>query len=71
MAARKPRKPRKDDITVVGVLILEDGSTVPFAEATPEQKERFYTNAAERASKGLSEYFSYHPEEYQKLKSLE
>ena len=62
---------RKDDIKVVGYLILEDGSTVPMEEATPEQLQRFKENAARRASIMLSDYYTQHPEAYKKLPSLE
>ena len=62
---------RKDDIKVIGYLILEDGNTVPMEEATPEQRQRFEENAARRASIMLSAYYSQHPEEYKKLRSLE
>lgn len=65
------RKPREDDIKVIGYLILEDGGTVPMEEATPEQLQRFQENAAKRASIMLSDYYSQHPEQYEKLPSLE
>ncbi len=71
MAERKPRKPRKDDITVVGYLILEDGSVVPWEERTPEQDQRFRENATKRLTATMSAYYSQHPEEYAKLRSLE
>ena len=62
---------RKDDIKVIGYLILEDGSTVPMEEVSPEDLQRFKDNAARRASIQLSDYYSQHPEEYAKLRSLE
>lgn len=71
MAERKPRKPRKDDITVVGYLILEDGSIVPWEERTPEQDRRFRENATKRLTAAMSDYYTQHPEEYAKLRSLE
>ena len=67
MAARKPRKPRKDDITVVGMMILEDGRIVPVEDLTPEQIERFQENAAKRSSEALSDYYTQHPDEYARL----
>ena len=65
--AGKPRKQPKDNITVVGMLILEDGTIVPMEEATEEQLERFRERAAARASRMLSDYYSQHPEDYAKL----
>ena len=67
MAACKPRKPRKDDITVVCYLILEDGTTVPWEETTEEQRQRFWRNAAKRSSEALSDYYTQHPDEYARL----
>ena len=70
MAAGRPKKQKKDDITVVGFLILEDGRTVPFEEATEEEIQRFRANAARRLSERLSEYYTQHPEEYANLPSV-
>lgn len=71
MAARKPRKPRKDDLTFVCYLILEDGTIVPWEETTEEQRQRFRENATKRLTVGMSAYYSQHPEEYAQLESLE
>lgn len=71
MAERKQRKPRKDDIEVVGYLILEDGTTVPWEETTEEQRARFRENATKRLTRTMSDYYSQHPEEYARLPSLE
>lgn len=71
MAERKQRKPRKDDIEVVGYLILEDGSIIPWDERTPEQDRRFRENATKRLTAAMSDYYTQHPEEYAKLRSLE
>lgn len=71
MAERKQRKPRKDDIEVVGYLILEDGSIIPWEERTPEQDRRFRENATKRLTAAMSDYYTQHPEEYAKLRSLE
>lgn len=64
MAARKPKK---DDITVVGFVILEEGRAVPMDELTPEQLESWHTACRERLSERLSSYYSRHPEEYARL----
>ena len=71
MAERKQRKLRKDDIEVVGYLILEDGSIIPWDERTPEQDRRFRENATKRLTAAMSDYYTQHPEEYAKLRSLE
>ena len=71
MAERKQRKPRKDDITVVGFLILEDGNVIPWEERTPEQDRRSRENATKRLTRTMSDYYSQHPEEYARLPSLE
>ena len=71
MAERKQRKPRKDDITVVGFLILEDGNVIPWEERTPEQDRRFREKATKRLTAAMSDYYSQHPEEYARLPSLE
>ena len=65
--AGKPRKPQKDNITVVGMLILEDGSIIPLEEATEEQLRRFRERAAARGQAALNAYYAQHPEEYVKL----
>lgn len=65
------RKRKKNDIEVVGMLILEDGSVVPWEERTPEQDQRFRENATKRLTETMSAYYSQHPEEYARLPSLE
>ena len=55
---------RKDNITVVGFLILEDGRKVPMEDLTPEQREAWKARCCERLSQRLSDYFTNHPEEY-------
>ena len=62
---------RKDDITVVGYLILEDGRIIPWDERTTEQDRRFRENATKRLTQVMSDYYTQHPEEYAKLESLE
>ena len=62
---------RKDDITVVGYLIREDGSIIPWDERTPEQDRRFRENATKRLTRTMSDYYTQHPEEYAKRRSLE
>ncbi len=64
MAAKKSRG---REITVVGILILEDGTPVPMDEATPEQIEHFRERATARLSAVMSAYYTHHPEEYLKL----
>ena len=57
-------KKRKNDITVVGFMILEDGRKVPMEDLTPEQREAWKRSCCERLSQRLSDYFTQHPEEY-------
>ena len=54
----------KNEITVRGFLILEDGRTVPWEETTEEQRERFRENAARRGTERLSDYYTQHPEDF-------
>lgn len=65
------RKPRKDDLSFVCYMILEDGSTVPFEDLTQEQLQRFRENATRRLTERMSDYYTQHPDEYAHLKSLE
>ena len=55
---------RKNEITVVGFMILEDGRKVPMEDLTPEQRETWKSRCCERLSQRLSDYFTQHPEEY-------
>lgn len=67
MTTRKPRKAPKDDITVRGFMIVEDGSIVPVEDLTQEQIERFQENAAKRSSEALSDYYTQHLDEFARL----
>lgn len=58
---------RKNEITVVSFMILEDGSTVPFEKLTEEQKQSWREACCRRLSTRLDAYYSKHPEEYAKL----
>ena len=55
---------RKNEITVVGFMILDDGSKVPMEDLTPEQREAWKASCCERLSQRLSDNFTNHPEEY-------
>lgn len=67
MTARKERKPRKDDLSFVCYLILEDGTVVPWEETTEEQRARFRENATKRLTERMSDYYTRHPEEFAAL----
>lgn len=67
---KKPRKPRKDDLTFACYLILEDGTTLPWEETTEEQRNRFRENAIKRLSQVMSDYYTQHPDEYARLPDL-
>ena len=58
---------RKNNITVVGFVLMEDGSAVPVEDLTPEQRERWIEAACKRLSERMSDYFTQHPEEYAKI----
>ena len=58
---------RKNEITVVGFLILEDGGTVPMEDLTPEQRETWKEACRRRLSERMSDYFTQHPEEWAKV----
>lgn len=58
---------RKNEITVVGFLIREDGSTVPMEDLTPEQREAWHARCRERLSQRMSDYYTQHPEEYKRI----
>ncbi|MBR5094473.1 MAG: hypothetical protein IK095_05210 [Oscillospiraceae bacterium] len=66
VAAREPRK-KREEIRVVGYLILEDGRTVPMDEITPEERERWIAACQKRLSQRMSDYYTQHPEEYARL----
>lgn len=58
------RRGKRNEISVVGFMILEDGSTVPFEDLTEEQREAWRANCCKRLSERMSDYFTNHPEEY-------
>ena len=68
MAARTAEKTKKrKELGFVCYMILEDGSTVPFEDLTEEQRRRFRENAAEQLSQRMSDYYTQHPEEFERL----
>ena len=58
---------KRNEITVVGFLILEDGSTVPMEDLTTEQRAAWKESCCKRLSQRLSDYFTQHPEEYARV----
>ncbi len=66
-AAALVRNDKKNEITVVGFLIREDGSRVPMEEITPEEREAWETACCQRLSQRMSDYYTQHPEEWAKL----
>lgn len=58
---------RKNEITVVGFLILEDGSKVPMEDLTPELREAWQARCRERLSQRMSDYYTTHPEEWGRI----
>lgn len=55
------------EITYACFMHMKDGRIVPLEELTPEEKERCMNSMAERSSRVMSEYYSNHPEEFDKL----
>ena len=60
MAKSKP-------LTVVGHMRFQDGTRKPLDELTPEELARCKKSMCERLSIVMSEYYSLHPEEYERL----
>ena len=55
---------KRAEITCDSLLCFEDGRQVPFSEAQREDWVLFQKNQSNRHSQTLSEYYSYHLEEY-------
>lgn len=53
-------------LTVRGFVVMGD-KTVPIESLTPEELENLRNKWAERLSKGLSEYYSQHLDEFERL----
>ena len=60
MAKRQP-------LTVVGFLIMPDGSTKPIEDLTPEERERWDRERTERLKRVMTDYFRQHPDEFATL----
>lgn len=60
MAKRKP-------LTVVGYLIMPDGTTKQVEDLTPEERARWDKERTERLKRVMTDYFRLHPEELQYL----
>lgn len=57
------RKP----LTCAGYITLKDGRTIPVEDMTAEERERVNKSVNERLSRVMSEYYSLHPDEFEKL----
>lgn len=60
MAKRQP-------LTVVGFLVMSDGSTKPIEELTAEERERWDRERTERLKRVMTDYYRQHPDEFAKL----
>ncbi|MBQ9719385.1 MAG: hypothetical protein IJV64_01690 [Oscillospiraceae bacterium] len=60
-------KVNKKELGFACYLILEDGRAVPWDELTPEQLRRFRERATQRLSERMSDYYTQHPEEFDRL----
>ena len=54
-------------ITVVGFLILEDGSKVPMEDLTPELRDAWEARRCERLSQRMSDYYTRNPDEWGRI----
>lgn len=61
---------KRPPLTVVGYIHLKDDRIIPVEEMTPEERARVNKSMNERLSRVMSEYYSLHPEEFDKLHSL-
>lgn len=61
--ARKP-------LTCVGYIKLKDGRTIPIEDMTTEERTRVKKSMEERLSRVMSEYYTNHPDEFERLVSL-
>lgn len=62
-------KTRGKPLTVINMISFngKDGDYKPLEECTEEELALFRKTVSERGSKVLSDYYSNHPEEYEKL----
>ena len=61
---------KRPPLTVVGYIHLKDGRTIPVEEMTLEERVRVNKSMNERLSRVMSEYYSLHPEEFDRLQGL-
>ena len=60
MAKRQP-------LTVVGFLVMPDGSTKPIEDLTAEERERWDRERTERLKRVMTDYYKQHLDEFAKL----
>ncbi len=70
-SSEKKRKERGGHYDVVCFLERPDGTAVPFDELTPEEVADWKAKMSERLCRVMSRYYAQHPEEYERLESLE
>ncbi len=58
---------KRPELTAVAYVIMEDGEIVPFDEMTEEQRTRWQENTCKRLSERMSDYYTQHPDQYQRL----
>ena len=64
MAKRQP-------LTVVGFLIMEDGNTKPIDELSAEERENWDRERTERLKRVMTDYYRQHPDEFALLEDAE
>ena len=58
---------KRKSLTVVGYLIMPDGTTKRVEDLTPEERTRWDKERTERLKRVMTDYYKQHPEEYEKL----
>lgn len=68
MAEKKPRRQRAPQtLGYVCYVLMPDRGPVPVNELTPEEKEQWHANMRRRLTENMSDYYTQHPDEWQKM----
>ncbi len=58
---------KKNELTYVVYMILENGEIIPFEDMTAEQRLTWQKNMCSRLSENMSDYYTQHPDQYARL----
>ena len=58
---------KKNELTFVVYMILENGEVIPFEDMTAEQTKTWQKNMCSRLSENMSDYYPQHPDQYARL----